>query len=337
VRVLVTGGHGFLGSHLVARLLADGVRVRCFARPDARTGALAGLPVEWVRGDLLLGDGLEEGLRDVGAVFHLAALTRSVTRAQMQRTNVGGTARLLGAACRAGFTGRLVFCSSLAAAGPSPTGEPLGEDAPLRPLGWYGESKRDAERLLRSRPWPFVVDVLRPTAVYGPRDRDFLALLRAADRGVALVVGRPDQRVSLVHAADVAEALWAAGRRSGSDGGTWFVSHPRLVTPAEVVAAAEGAVGRRARALRVPDAAARLLGRVVDLTSQLTGRASLLGSQRMADLLAAHWVCDPSRLARDLGVAARWDLEEGLRDAVDWYRRQGWMSAGRGRGGGRTV
>jgi len=325
--VLVTGGHGFVGSHLVARLLLGGARVRCLARPGAATQALAGQPVEWVRGDLRTGEGLEEGLRDVETVFHLAGLTRSVTRAQMQRTNVGGTARLARAASRVGFSGRFVFCSSLAAAGPSRSGEPLDEDAPLRPLGWYGESKRDAEEFLRSRDWPFSVRVLRPTAVYGPRDRDFLALLRSADRGVALVVGRPQDRLSLVHAADVAEALWQAGRPESVSGDTWFVAHPRIVTQAELLAAISVAVGRSVRRLGVPAATARLLGRLVDLGSQWTGRAALLGSQRMGDLLAAHWVCSTRRMEEGLGVVARFDLEAGLRDTVGWYRRHGWMAA----------
>lgn len=326
MRILVTGGHGFVGSHVVACLLERGHRVRCLTRRPAPPAFPGSTAVEWVAGDLRARLGLGAALRGCAGVVHLAGLTRSLTPRQMHETNARGTARLLCAARDAGLAGRFVLCSSLAAVGPAPDGRPLTEAAPARPLGWYGESKRAAERLVLARPWPFPVAVLRPPAVYGERDRDFLTLFRAVAQGLALLPGDPADRLSLVHAADLARAFACALEGDLEAPGPFFVAHPRVVTLAEVLAAAEAAVGRRARRLRVPHGALGLLGRLVDLGSQVSGRASLLGSQRLREVGARHWVCTPGRFERLTGWRAAVDLEEGFRRTAAWYRAQGLLA-----------
>lgn len=323
VKVLVTGGHGFVGSHLVAALVRRGAQVRCLVRRAVQARFEGSEAVEWVSGDLRSGLGLAAALKGCEQVFHLAGLTRSLTRREMRETNTLGTARLLGAAKVAGFRGRLLFCSSLAAVGPAPSREPLTEEAPLRPMGWYGESKRDAEALLLRGAWPFEVVVVRPPAVYGERDRDFLQLFQSVERGLALLPADPGDRISLIHAEDLAEAFLAAAGPRGRAGGVYFATGPKVVSLAQILEAAQVAVGRSARAWRVPAGALRLLGRCVDLGTQLLGRASLLGSERLQEVGARHWVCTAQRLIQDTGWEPRVDLEAGFTRTVAWYRAQG--------------
>jgi nucleoside-diphosphate-sugar epimerase len=323
VRVLVTGGHGFVGSHLVARLLESGARVRCLVRSPSAAAAFAGLEVEIAHGDLRTGAGLRAACAGVEGVFHLAALTRALSRREMWATNAAGTARLAGAAARAGLSGRFVFCSSLSAVGPSASGEPLTEDAPARPLGWYGESKAAAERHLLERRWPFEVSVVRPPAVYGPRDRDFLSLFQGVARGWAPHPTRLADRLSLVHAADLAQAFERVADAATPGGGIWFAAHPEVLTVADLIAAAERALGRRARRAQVPPGLLRLVGRLADLCAQVTGRASLFGTDRLREVGARHWVCSPRRLVEEAGWRPRRDLATGFAETVAWYRQAG--------------
>jgi nucleoside-diphosphate-sugar epimerase len=323
MRALVTGGHGFIGSHLVRRLLADGVEVRCLSRRAGRPAALAGLDVEVVPGDVRRPEGLVRALRGVDEVYHLAGLTSSLSRAAMFATNAGGTSRVLRAARAAGVGGRFVYCSSLATVGPAPRGVPHDEAVPPAPITWYGQSKRAAEEAALAMREELPLTIVRPPAVYGPRDEAFLTLFQAAARGLALLPGDPTRSYSLIHAADLAAALVAAAGAPATLGGVFFAAHPRVVTLLEVVEAAERAVGRRTLRLALPDSFLRLVGRVVDLFSQWTGRPSVLGTQRMKEVSRGDWTCSPAALEGATGWRAERGLAEGFAETAAWYREHG--------------
>lgn len=321
MRVLVTGGHGFVGSHLVERLLAAGADVRCLSRHREVPERLRGLPVEVAPGDLASGRGLAEAVVGVEEVWHLGALTRALTPREMFRVNTAGTLALARAARDAGVT-RFVFCSSLAAVGPSATGEPLGDDAPRRPQTTYGRSKRAAEEgLLSLDGLPLVI--LRPPAVYGPRDRDFLALFQGARRGLLPLVGAPTRRLSLIYSSDLAEGLLAVGRAPGARGRALFVTHPEPVRQDALALALARTLGRPARLLRLPPSAARLVGSLASLTAQLTGAAPLLNRERVREVGEGHWVCSAEGALAVAGWRAPTPLEEGLARTAAWYRAEG--------------
>ena len=323
MRVLVTGGHGFIGTHLVRHLLDGGAAVRCLVRSEGRPASLAGLDVEVVRGDLRRPAGLVEALTGVDEVYHLAGLTSSLTRAGMFETNLEGTRRLLEAAERTNLAGRFVHCSSLSVSGPAEPGATLDEEAPCRPLTWYGESKQAAEAFALGMAGRVPLTILRPPGVYGPRDQAFLPLFQAAAKGLALVTGRPTKRYSLIHATDLAGALVAAARADATRGQVHFATHPEIVTLLDIVAAAEQAVDRESLRLRLPESLMRLIGRVVDLGSQWTGRSSVLGSQRMKEVATGDWACSSAALARDTGWVAGIPLVRGFAQTAAAYREAG--------------
>lgn len=324
VKALVTGAHGFVGSHLVERLMAGGTALRCLARQGVPE-RLRGLDVEVAAGDLETGRGLAEAVRGVDEVWHLGALTRSRTRRQMLRVNAAATLALARHAAAAGVQ-RFVFCSSLAAVGPSPDGQPLDEQQPLRPVTTYGRSKQQAEQGLRGLAGDLPWVVVRPPAVYGPRDRDFLALFQAVSRGLLPVLGSPRRRLSLVHVEDLAEGLLAVGRSPAALAGAWFVTADPPVTQAGLAQALAGAVGRTPRQLSLPASAARLLGACAEALGQLAPRPLLLSRERVAEVGEGHWVCSGEATARAVGWRARLSLPEGLAATARWYRQQGLLA-----------
>lgn len=322
MRALVTGGHGFIGSHLVRRLLDGGTAVRCLYRRPGFPAVLAGLDVEVVRGDVRDPAGLAAAVAGVDEVHHLAGLTSSLTRRAMMRTNADGTRNLLDAAEQAGGVRRFVLCSSLAAVGPAPDGEALVESAPARPLTWYGASKLAAEEFVLARRERLPVTVLRPPAVYGPGDLAFLPFFRSAALGLTLVPGAPSKRYHMAYVEDLADALVAAAGSPATVGRVFFAAHPVPVTLAELIGAAEAAVGHRSLHLELPASFLRLTGRVTDLLSQLTGDPSMLGSQRMRELVVGDWVCSSRAIQEATGWRAAVGLEEGFRKTVAWYRER---------------
>ena len=186
---LVTGGQGFIGSHLCGRLISAGHRVRVLARPSSGLTNLDGLPVEVVRGDLT-GDGsLAQAVAGVDWVFHLAGALKGFSQEELLRVNRDGTKRLVEAcAAHTPDLSRFVLVSSLAAAGPSASGGlPRTEDAPPAPLTWYGKSKLEAEMVVLKAGLPFTI--LRPPIVFGPRDRDVFSYFQIAKAGVLPIPG----------------------------------------------------------------------------------------------------------------------------------------------------
>lgn len=321
VKALVTGAHGFVGSHLVERLLAGGAQLRCLARQGVPE-RLRGLPVEVVAGDLESGRGLADAVRGVDEVWHLGALTRSRTRRQMVRVNADATLALARHAAAAGVQ-RFVFCSSLAAVGPSADGRALAEDAPLRPVTTYGRSKRLAEQGLQALGGDLSWVIVRPPAVYGPRDRDFLALFQAVARGLLPVLGAGSRRLSLVHVEDLAAGMLVAGRSPAARGKAWFITSDPPVTQEGLARALAVAVGHEPRRLALPSSAARLLGSCAEALGQLARRPLLLSRERVAEVGEGHWVCSGEAVARVMGWRARLSLAEGLQATARWYREQG--------------
>lgn len=323
---LVTGASGFVGSHLVEVLLGRGWRVRCLVRG---TTNLRWLPAERIalahadlRDDTPAGAAaLDDALRGATVVFHLAALTSAATDAEYYRVNVAGTARLAASVARTAEGTRFVFCSSLAAAGPPRPGRPAREEDEARPKSAYGRSKLDAERVLGDAGVPHVV--VRPPAVYGPRDVDILAAFRLAARGLALRLAPPGQRLSLVHASDLARGLAMAAEQSAC--GLYYLSDGAVHTWEEVTAGIAAAVGRRVRVVPVPRAAALLAAHLDRGRARALRRKPLLTPDRVRELAAPEWTCDDTRARRELGYASRVALADGLRQTAAWYRARGWL------------
>lgn len=318
---LVTGGTGFVGSHMVDELLDRGVPVRCLVRNPSRLRWLEGRPVERVEGELRRSD-LEPAVDGAGPIFHFAGATRGSAEA-LWAANHEGTRALL-AACEArGHPGPVVFCSSLAAAGPAEPGRPREEDDRAEPISDYGRSKLAAEEEIRSRGDRIAGVILRPVAVYGPRDRDTLPFFRMAGRGLVLMPGRGDQEVQVVYVRDVARAAWRAAERREAAGRTYFIAHPRVVAWRELARAIGRALGRRVVAVPTPRALLVALGALVERWGP--SGPGQLDRRRARDLAVAAWTCRCDRAQRELGWTPAFDLDEGLRETANWYRAQNWL------------
>jgi len=320
--VLVTGATGFIGSHLVERLVALGSRVRCMVRRTSRTTVLPH-GVTLALGDLRTGEGLREAVRDVEIVFHLAGVTKALTRQEYDQGNTVATCRLVGAlgdSCR-----RLVHVSSLAVAGPSRDGSPVSEDAEPRPVSCYGRSKLEAERAIRESALAERAVIVRPPVVFGPRDTDVLEIFRMVARGWALVVGDPAARFSVVYVEDLVEGVLVAAASGKAAGRTYFIADPTPVSWRQFVQLAGEILGRKPRLLRVPQPAAWLAALGLEAVARLRGKPSILSRDKIAEARAGEWICDVARARSELGFEARTPLAEAVARTLAWYRKAGWM------------
>lgn len=320
--VVVTGATGFIGSHLVERLVAMGARVRCLVR---RTSRVALLPpaVELAYGDLATGEGIREAVQGAEVVFHLAGVTKALSRAEFYRGNVVATRNLvqaLGENCR-----RLVHTSSLAATGPSPKGSPLREEVEPRPLTHYGRSKLEAECAVRSSAVAGRAVIVRPPVVFGPRDTDVLELFRMIVRGWLLVTGDPQAKFSVIYVEDLVEGLLAAASCSEAAGRIYFLAAPEPLSWQGLAVITGELIGRRARIMKVPYPVAWLAALGWEVASRWRRRPAIISREKLREARSGGWQCDPGKASRELGFIARTSHREAIARTLRWYRQAGWL------------
>ncbi len=322
MKVLVTGGTGFVGSHLVDRLLEN---------PDAEVFALVRNPkkTRWlarhdrvviVEGDLSNVPPLATG---IDVVYHSAGLTKTFKSSEYYTVNAAGTQSLLESLSAQGLRPRFIHLSSLAAAGPSSPGRPVREEDLPRPVSPYGKSKLEAEGKALAFKDMFFVTVLRIGAIYGPRDEDFLDYFRWVARGVLPLLGKGDKLLSVCYVGDVVDACIRAAEADVPSGEVFNIARQKPVSWLEFAEAAAGVLEKGVRKLRIPVWVAFPAAWGSELAGRLLKKPKALNLDKFREMRASGWVADTGKAKTLLDFEARRSLEESLRTTLTWYRDNG--------------
>jgi nucleoside-diphosphate-sugar epimerase len=322
MKALVTGATGFVGSHLAEALRRRGDDVTALARSAGKAAALAPLDVRVVAGDLHDRAALDRAVGGQDVVYHVAGIVAARSEADFMATNRDGTRNLVDALRNAGIP-RIVFVSSMAAAGPTIKGRPLRGDEAPRPVTAYGRSKLAAEQAVTASGLDWTI--VRPPLVYGPRDQEVLKVFRLVRLGIAPVLGDGSQELSAVHGADLAEALVAAGTSRTAVARTYYACHPEVFTGAEMARAVGRAMGKSPAVIRVPATLGRGVLMLTDMVARVAGRTTILTADKANEFFQPAWTGDPAPLTRDTGWRAARDLATGLDETYRWYRTAGWL------------
>jgi nucleoside-diphosphate-sugar epimerase len=322
-RVLVTGASGFVGSHVCDRLVETGWQVRCLVRATSSRRWLEHLPVEYALGDVSSESNLDEACRGCDAVVHAAGVTNAVRKEDYFEINARGTERLWRAAERSGVK-RFLLVSSLAAAGPSRTATPQDETAEPHPVSAYGRSKLGAEQIVLGSTGSLEPVVVRPPAVYGPRDPDILTLVLAAKRGVMPLPLSGRREMVMVYAIDLAEGIRLALEKS-PPGGLFFLTDGRVHTAPEIAEAIGLALGRSVRTLAVPKFIWWLAALGGEGANRILKISAPINLDRFKQLLSDGWTASDSRARRELDYHSHFEVARGMEETIRWYRSVGWI------------
>lgn len=307
-------------------LLQQRFSVRCLVRRFREgLGWLEGLPVEVERVSLLDVDALKEVARDAEYIFHIAGVTKARRHHEFFEGNVTTTKNLLEAASESPRLKKFCLISSLTAAGPSQDGSPLDESAPAQPVTSYGISKLQAETLCQLHAKKIPIVIIRPPAVYGPRDRDVLELFRWLKRGIKPILGDPRKTVSIIYATDLARAIVEAAVSEKTTGETYFVSDGAVYRYADIVDRLAEMLGKRTFTLRAPAPLVYAVAGLTELFSAFSSNPPLLNLEKARDLIQPHWVCSPKKLEERIGFKSGVSLAEGLQRTFEWYKEHGWI------------
>ena len=328
MKALVTGGRGFIGSLLVEKLLQNGYEVRCLLRNKVRgLGWLDGLNIELYEGDIINPTSLVEAVQGVDYVFHLAGLTKSNSRMRFYRINAGGTKNLLETIQEFNHElKRFVFMSSLAAAGPSQQGIPVTELGPSSPVSNYGKSKLMAEQVTLEFSKELPITVIRPPAVYGPRDRAVFAYFKYTKQGLRPVLSGGPRYSSLIYVKDLVHGILLTAEKDEARGEIYYLSDDQPYSWDYFGDVIADVLDVKTRRVLLPMQLAFLISLGFDLYAKLTGRPTLFSLDKYRELKQTHWICDASKAKNDLGFKSQFSLETGVRETTEWYLENGWMT-----------
>ena len=334
--ILITGASGFIGSFLVERGLEAGMNVWAALRATSSRKYLTDSRTQFIELDLGHDERLRAQLKahaeqhgPFDYVIHAAGATKCRRPEDFQKTNAEGTLRLALSLLETGALrpgGRFVFLSSLSVCGPvhEIDFEPITEnDTPL-PNTAYGRSKLQAEHYLADVPGLNYV-VLRPTGVYGPRERDYFMMAKSIRQHVDFAVGFRPQVLTFIYVADLVEAAYLALDR-GPHGAVYPLSDGRQYTSRTFSDLLQLELGvKRVVHLTAPLWVLWLVSCIAGKAAALLGRTSTLNLDKYRIMRQRNWKCSIEAARRDLGYRPQWPLTRGVRAAVEWYKTEGWL------------
>lgn len=330
LKILITGASGFVGYHLVRCAKSAGYEVHAAVRNSSKTFDIASYVDKFVYPDYTDVVSLKSlfAAEHYDYVIHAAALTKSKREQDMYVVNVTYTLNLMEAALNGAAVPKGIhFVSSLAALGPAAYGEdPITENSDYRPVTVYGRSKMTAELLIKERFTDKPIRIFRPTAVYGPKDKDIFILLKTLNRGIDAYIGRAPQKLSFVYVKDLAELLVDSLRIEVIDGIQAFnITDGRVYGRYDLADVFKRITGKQMRRIHIPYGIVKQVAVLSKWMYQASAKTPVLYPERLHELVAQNWSCDISRSKEQLGFEPRYGLEQGLAESIDWYRTNGWL------------
>ncbi len=326
MRVFVTGGTGFVGSHVVERLLAVGHEPVCLVRKTSDIEHLEKLGVELFEGSMSKPEALAEALANVDAVIHIAGIIKVLDYDEFYAVNGAASGALAAVAAKANpGLKRFVLVSSVAAQGPGDgdRGRAVGREP--KPVSHYGKSKLAGEHSVRERCGDLPLTIVRPPVVYGPRDYGMFGVFKMAKLGIAPVYGKGDGFLSVIHVDDLARAIVACIDKEHASGSVFPVDDGAAYSWIELSQLIAGAFGKRARVIKLPPTLFKSAAGLVDGYARVMRKSIIFGRDKYTDMREASWVCGHEAITDALGWEPEIQLEEGAVQTAQWYRENNWF------------
>lgn len=320
MKALVTGAAGFIGSYLAEALLMRGYEVTCIVRGTSDLKWIEHLDLKYISCDLADVDYCADRVQGFDYIFHLAGLTKARSEREFFSANAECTGKLAKIAAK-GNSGlrRFVYVSSLAAAGPCNDGVPLREDCEPKPVSFYGKSKLEGENAVLRYRGQMPVTIIRPSAVYGPRDSDFLVMFRMVKNGIFPYWG--EAFYSMIYVEDLVDGIIMSAENNEAVDETFFLSDEMVYTNGDVIKAMSAALETKPFKIRLPLSLIPFFA----FLGEKFNKKSIINSDKMREIRFSNWTCDVGKAKSELGFSSKTTLTEGVKWTADWYKIHRWL------------
>lgn len=325
-RVLITGASGFVGYHLINEALSANFEVFAAVRKSSNVSHLDGLPVNFT--DLTYNDSaaLVKEMREkqYTYIIHAAGVTRARTVEEYNTINADYTFNLAKAAVDSGINlKKFVLVSSLAAIGPlSDINGVIDEDTRPRPITAYGASKLLAEEKLKTIT-NLNYTILRPTAVYGPRDTGIFIFFKQLSKRIEAYISRDEQKLSFIYVTDLAKACVKA--LTNGEKKAYNLSDGKSYSKYELGNETRFALNVKTFKFHISVNLMKIVASMAEKVSNLKGEAPILNREKLTELTAVSWICSIEQAKKDIGFDPQIDLHHGVAETIRWYKQNKWL------------
>lgn len=324
MKVAVTGGSGFIGGHLVERLVSEGCKVKALVRKTSNTELLETLGVKLVYGNVMDKASVEKLVNDVDVVYHVAAKVYMGSKNEFWNVNLHGTKNML-AACLDRSIDRFVYTSSIGVMG-SIKNPPADENCLYNPRSPYDKSKCEAEKtaLWYCRDNGVPVTIVRPTVVYGPRNMYLLRLYQWIQRGDFRIIGSMDNLMHPCYIENCLEGIMLAAEKPKAVGEVYIIGDEKPVTWREYVNDIAEALGVNLPDRHVPVWVIKAVAGLSELRSWMFGSEPFL-TRFWVEEITKNFAYDITKAKIELGYNPKISLKEGIKRTVEWYKQNGFL------------
>lgn len=332
--VLITGASGFIGSFLIEGALQRGLEAWAGIRASSSRKYLSNPDIHFLELDFshlpTLCKQLQEHAATCGKfdyVVHCAGATKCTDKEEFERVNFLQTKQFVDALRESGMTPRrFVFISTLSVFGPvrEQDYQPIQETDCPQPNTAYGQSKLKAEQYLQSlQEFPCII--LRPTGVYGPRERDYFLMAKSIQKHIDVAAGYRQQDLTFVYVKDVVQATFLAMKAPVAQR-AYFLSDGKTYDSRTFSELIRKELGNPfVLRLKIPLIVLKIVSLLAEQWGKLRGKSSTLNSDKYNIMKQRNWQCDITPAIRELGYHPEYDLERGVKETIDWYKKEEWL------------
>ncbi len=329
MKLLITGASGFVGTHLVEAAHNLGWQVHAAVRKTSNLSDIEKFVDQFVYVDQSNFTQVERLLREecYDYIIHAAALTKAKSETELNAVNVGNTEIILSAAFSIPQPPkRVVFVSSLAAIGPvSFSASNIVEENLYNPVTAYGKSKRDAELMIKNKFSDKPILVFRPTAVYGPREKDLFILFDTLNKGIDPYIGREPQKLSFVYVKDLVQILLLGCTKDQKTLQFYNVSDGNVYNRFAMADIFKSVLSKKTWRFFIPLPIVSIIANISEFIYRGTKKTPTIYPERLGELTAANWACDIDKAVKELNYSPKFDLQLGLTETLLWYKENKWL------------
>ena len=333
-KILVTGASGFIGSFIVEQGLAQGYEVWAGIRGTSSRNFLKDERIKFIKLHLnnqeLLNSQISTFKQEHGAwdyVVHAAGATKCLDKKEFLQTNFEGTKNLVEALKNAEASPKkLIYLSSLSVFGPARESEPhtpIKESDHAEPNTAYGHSKLMAEAYIKNSGIPYIT--LRPTGVYGPRERDYYQMVVSIKKHIDFAVGYKKQTITFIYVKDLVKAIYLAIEKNVTNR-SYFVSEPRGYSSRSFSDYIQESLGTKGVLhITAPLWVLKVISTISEKIARITRKPATLNSDKYNIMKQRNWLCDTTPIEKELGFTTDYNLEKGTKETIEWYKKEKWL------------
>lgn len=331
--ILITGSSGFIGGFLVEEALKKDLNVYAGIRQSSSRACLQDPRISFAELDFTDKGRLKEYLLEqklkgihFDYIIHNAGLTKARKTKDFYRVNYTFTRNFVEALIESDCVPlKFVYISSLAAYGP---GDPVSmkpvmlTDIP-KPVDAYGKSKLEAEKYLQSvTDFPWLI--IRPSGVYGPREKDYFVYFQTIGRGMEPYIGYKPQMLTFIYVRDLVRLILDA-TVSGISGRSYFVTDGKQYDSREFAAITKKHLQKKTLRITLPLGLVGGIAFVMEKIFSVGGKMPTLNTDKFNIMKSTNWTCQVDLLQKDFNFRAEYDLDQGVKEVLEWYKKEGWL------------